>query len=267
MRRRNWVRQPCKNWPSAIIAVTEVVSPTPPILAGIGTPAWHCRRIWRYRPTPLESFLGNTEVSVRLFVARQVPAPSSPNENVPPRPVFATRKRSRMWTRIVRLAEPFKMKARFVHGSRRDIWRCARRSGRRRLRQLNLLQPRLHQIVRPEQIQQECHSQGRHDVPKPIPDSVQEESQDQDYRRCQQHARPFRCAGARLVHTSESSTGEMGAATTSFHRANALTSSNAAALPVSATTRPALSGSTTKRTAAVMIWRHPGARWPPMVHW
>ena len=63
-----------KNCLSAIIAVTDLISPTPPILTGIGTLAWHRRSIWRYRPTPLKSFLRNTEVSVRLFVVRQIPA-------------------------------------------------------------------------------------------------------------------------------------------------------------------------------------------------
>jgi hypothetical protein len=53
-------------------------------------------------------------------------------------------------------------------------------------------------------------------VPKPIPDSIHEQCQDQDQRHCQ-HAQPFLCVGARLVHTSEFLPGEMGAGTTSFH--------------------------------------------------
>lgn len=53
-------------------------------------------------------------------------------------------------------------------------------------------------------------------MPKPIPESIQEECQDQDNRRCQQHAQPFRCVSARLVYTSEFFSGEMGAGTTSF---------------------------------------------------
>src|SRR5712672_1819441 len=89
-----------KNCLSAIIAVTDLISPTPPILTGIGTLAWHRRSIWRYRPTPLKSFLRNTEVSVRLFVVSQIPAPSFPKENILPRPVFGTKKRSRIRTRI-----------------------------------------------------------------------------------------------------------------------------------------------------------------------
>jgi hypothetical protein len=38
-----------------------------------------------------------------------------------------------------------------------------------------------------------------------------------DRRYQAQHAQPFLCVGARLVHTSEFSPGEMGAGTTSFH--------------------------------------------------
>jgi len=110
-----------KNCLSAIIAVTDLIPPTPPILTGIGTLAWHRRSIWRYRPTPLKSFLRNTEVSVRLFVVRQIPAPSFPKENILPRPVFGTKKRSRMRTRILLLAELFKMIARLVRALRRDI--------------------------------------------------------------------------------------------------------------------------------------------------
>src|ERR1700738_5478139 len=115
---------------SAIIAVTDLISPTPPILAGIGTLAWHRRSIWRYRPTPLKSFLRNTEVSVRLFVVRQIPAPSFPKKNILPRPVFDTKKRSRIRTRILRLAEFFKMNAGLVRALRRDIQPSARRVGR-----------------------------------------------------------------------------------------------------------------------------------------
>ncbi len=115
---------------SAIIAVTDLISPTPPILTGTGTLAWHRRSIWRYRPTPLKSFLRNTEVSVRLFVVRQIPAPSFPKENILPRPVFGTRKRSRIRRRILRLAELFKMNARLVRALRRDIQPSARRVGR-----------------------------------------------------------------------------------------------------------------------------------------
>ena len=137
-----------KNCLSAIIAVTDLIPPTPPTLTGIGTLAWHRRSIWRYRPTPLKSFLRNTEVSVRLFVVRQIPAPSFPKENILPRPVFGTKRRSRMRTRILRLTELFKMNARHVRALRRDIRPSARRVGRWRLRQVNVLQPRHHQMVR-----------------------------------------------------------------------------------------------------------------------
>ena len=110
-----------KNCLSAIIAVTDLIPPTPTILTGIGTLAWHRRSIWRYRPTPLKSFLRNTEVSVRLFVVRQIPAPSFPKENILPRPVFGTKKRFRIRTRILLLAALFKMNARLVRALRRDI--------------------------------------------------------------------------------------------------------------------------------------------------
>jgi len=48
-----------KNCLSAIIAVTDLIPPTPPILTGIGTLAWHRRSIWRYPPTPVctENFI------------------------------------------------------------------------------------------------------------------------------------------------------------------------------------------------------------------
>jgi hypothetical protein len=119
-----------KNCLSAIIAVTDLIPPTPTILTGIGTLAWHRRSIWRCRPTPLKSFLRNTEVSVRLFVVRQIPAPSFPKENILPRPVFGTKKRSRIWTRILLLADLFKMNARLVRALPIDMQPSARRVGR-----------------------------------------------------------------------------------------------------------------------------------------
>jgi hypothetical protein len=129
-----WVRHHCNLsckivCLSAIIAVTDRISPTPPILTGIGTLAWHRTSIWRCRPTPLKSFLPNTEVSIRLFVVSQIPAPSFPKKNILSRPVFGTRKRCRIRTRIPSLAELFKMNARLVRALRRDIQPSARRVG------------------------------------------------------------------------------------------------------------------------------------------
>src|SRR6202043_1243287 len=96
---------------SAIIAVTDLISPTPPILTGIGTPAWHRRSIWRYRPTPLKSFLRNTEVSVRLFVVPQNPTLPLPREDIMSSPTIY-KDCSGIWTRILRLTEFLKMNAR-----------------------------------------------------------------------------------------------------------------------------------------------------------
>jgi hypothetical protein len=55
---------------------------------------------------------------------------SFPKENILPRPVFGTKKRFRIRTRILRLAELFKMNARLVRALRRDIQPSARRAGR-----------------------------------------------------------------------------------------------------------------------------------------
>ena len=59
-------------------------------------------------------------------------------------------------------------------------------------------------------IQEERQTQGNHYVPKPPPESINEECQDQDRRRCQRHAQPFLRVSARLVHTSEFLPVEMG---------------------------------------------------------
>ena len=102
-----------------------------------------------------------------------------------------------IWTRILLLADLFKMNARLV--------RALRREGRH----ANLLQPRRLKIFpwllqpRPGYIHEEYQDQGRHYVPKPGPDYIHEECQDQDRRYQAQHAQPFLCVGARLVHTSE----------------------------------------------------------------
>ena len=111
---------------SAIIAVTDLTSPTPPILTGIGTLAWHRRSIWRYRPTPLKSFLRNTEVSVRFFVVPQNQTLPLPREDIMSSPTIY-KDWSGIWTRILRLTEFLKMNARLFRALRSDIQPSARR--------------------------------------------------------------------------------------------------------------------------------------------
>ena len=108
------------------MAVTDRTSPTPSITF-IGS-AWHRRRIWRYRPTPLESVLRSTEVSVRLLVMRQIPTPSFPKVDIVPLPVFGTKRRFRISARITCLAELFKHD-RATCGA--AFWRHIRPSARR----------------------------------------------------------------------------------------------------------------------------------------
>ena len=67
---------------SAIIAVSDFTSPTPPILTCIGTLAWHCGSVRPSWPTPLQSSVYDAEVSIRFFVVSQKPTLPLPSEDI-----------------------------------------------------------------------------------------------------------------------------------------------------------------------------------------
>jgi hypothetical protein len=103
---------------SAIIAVTDLISPTPPILAGIGTLAWHRASVRPRLPTPLQSAVYDAEESIRFFVVPQKPTLPLPPEDIMSSPTIY-KDWCGIWTRILLLAELFKMNARLVRALRR----------------------------------------------------------------------------------------------------------------------------------------------------
>src|ERR1700730_4964189 len=111
--------------------VTDLISPTPPILTGIGTLAWHRGSVRPRLPTPLQSAVYDAEESVWFFVVPQKPTlPPPPEDIMSSRTIY--KDWFGIWTRILLLAELF---TRLV--------RALRREGRHaNLRHVNLLQRR-----------------------------------------------------------------------------------------------------------------------------
>src|SRR6266700_3473271 len=98
------------------------ISPTPPILTGIGTLAWHRGSVRPCLPTPLQSAVYDTEESIRFFVVPQKPTLPLPPVDVMSSPTIY-KDWSGIWTRILLLAERFKKLARLVRNIQPSVRR------------------------------------------------------------------------------------------------------------------------------------------------